>query len=78
MRETRMYMAVSMGENQDNFGTSVGVGGGPVLLLRWTSFILRPCTDTVENDCKIVVDVIDMVVGKKVMSWHRLPHQERL
>ena len=38
MRETRMYMAISMGENQDNFGTSVGVGGGPVLLLRWTSF----------------------------------------
>jgi hypothetical protein len=59
VKETRMYMPVSTGENQDHFGTSVGVGGGPVLLLRWTSLILRPCTDTVASDCEIVVDMID-------------------
>jgi hypothetical protein len=59
VKETRMYMPVSTGENQDNFGTSVGVGGGPILLLRWTSLILRPCADTVASDCEIIVDVID-------------------
>ena len=65
VRETRMYMAISMGENQDNFGTSVGVSGGPILLLRWTSLILRPCTDIIASDCKIVVDVIDGSGGEE-------------
>src|SRR6202050_4407406 len=35
------------------------ISGGPILLLRWISFMLRPCADTVVSDCKIVVDVID-------------------
>ena len=61
----RMYMPVSMGENQDNFGTSVGVSRGPILLMRWTSLILKPCADTITSDCEIVVDVIDGSGGEE-------------
>jgi len=65
VKETRMYMPISTGENQDNFGTSVGVSRGLVLLLRWTSLILRQCADTVTSDCEIIVDVIDGSGGEE-------------